>query len=87
MQRGLANSGTPLPSVASSSGTHNRYRGAIPPLRADCATRARWFVVDQTVGEEFTPPRLAEWDAERALIALNIGLMPAVQYHYHQAAK
>jgi antirestriction factor ArdC-like protein len=34
--------------------------------------KARWFVVDQTVGEEFTPPRLTEWDAERALLALNI---------------
>jgi hypothetical protein len=34
--------------------------------------KARWFVVDQTVGEEFTPPRLTEWDAERALASLNI---------------
>ena len=34
--------------------------------------KARWFVVDQTVGEEFTPPRLTEWDAERALVVLNI---------------
>jgi len=34
--------------------------------------KARWFVVDQTVGEEFTPPRLTEWDAERALEVLNI---------------
>ena len=32
--------------------------------------KARWFVVDQTVGEEFTPPRLTEWDAERALVGL-----------------
>ena len=29
-------------------------------------------LVDQTVGEEFTPPRLTEWSAERALVALNI---------------
>jgi len=34
--------------------------------------KARWFVISQTVGEEFTPPRLPEWEAERALAALDI---------------
>jgi hypothetical protein len=34
--------------------------------------KARWFVVSQTVGDEFTPPRIADWDAERALASLNI---------------
>jgi len=34
--------------------------------------KARWFVVSQTIGDEFTPPRLPEWEAERALAALDI---------------
>jgi N-terminal domain of anti-restriction factor ArdC len=34
--------------------------------------KARWFAVSQTVGDEFTPPRLPEWEAERALAALDI---------------
>lgn len=34
--------------------------------------KARWFVIGQTVGEEFTPPRMPEWEAERALAALDI---------------
>jgi len=34
--------------------------------------KPRWFVVSQTVGDEFTPSRLPEWDAQRALEALNI---------------
>ncbi len=34
--------------------------------------KARWFVISQTVGDEFTPPRLPEWSAERALAALDI---------------
>jgi len=34
--------------------------------------KARWFVIAQTVGNEFTPPRLPEWGAERALAALDI---------------
>ena len=29
--------------------------------------KARWFVVTQTVGEEYTPPQIANWDADRAL--------------------
>src|SRR5688500_14423004 len=33
--------------------------------------KPRWFVVSQTAGEEFTRPRSPEWDAERALAALN----------------
>jgi hypothetical protein len=35
--------------------------------------KARWFVVGQTIGDEFNPPRLPEWEAERALAALDIG--------------
>jgi antirestriction protein ArdC len=34
--------------------------------------KARWFVISQTVGDEFNPPRLPEWEAERALAALDI---------------
>lgn len=34
--------------------------------------KARWFVISQTIGDEFTPPRLPEWDAQRALAALDI---------------
>jgi hypothetical protein len=34
--------------------------------------KARWFATSQTVGDEFTPPRLPEWEAERALAALDI---------------
>jgi hypothetical protein len=34
--------------------------------------KARWFAISQTVGDEFTPPRLPEWEAERALAALDI---------------
>ncbi len=38
--------------------------------------KARWFVISQTIGDEFTPPRLPEWDAERALAALDIEEIP-----------
>jgi hypothetical protein len=38
--------------------------------------KARWFVISQTIGDEFTPPRLPEWDAERALAALDIERIP-----------
>ena len=34
--------------------------------------KPRWFVISQTIGEEFTPPCLPEWEAERALAALDI---------------
>jgi hypothetical protein len=34
--------------------------------------KARWFVVSQTIGDEFNPPRLPEWEAQRALAALDI---------------
>ena len=34
--------------------------------------KARWFAISQTVSDEFTPPRLPEWEAERALAALDI---------------
>jgi len=38
--------------------------------------KARWFVISQTVGDEFTPPRLPEWEAEPALAALDIEQIP-----------
>jgi antirestriction protein ArdC len=38
--------------------------------------KARWFVIGQTVGEEFTPPPMPEWDASRALAALDIEQIP-----------
>jgi len=34
--------------------------------------KARWFAISQTIGDEFTAPRLPEWEAERALAALDI---------------
>ena len=34
--------------------------------------KARWFAISQTIGDEFTPQRLPEWEAERALPALDI---------------
>jgi hypothetical protein len=34
--------------------------------------KARWFAISQTIGDEFTPPRLPDWEAERALAALDI---------------
>jgi antirestriction protein ArdC len=37
--------------------------------------KAAWFCISQTIGEEFTPPRLPEWDAQRALLNLNIQLI------------
>ena len=38
--------------------------------------KPRWFVVSQTVGDEFTPPALTEWQSERALAALDIQEIP-----------
>jgi antirestriction protein ArdC len=38
--------------------------------------KPRWFVIAQTMGEEFTPPRMPEWDAERALAVLDIEQIP-----------
>jgi hypothetical protein len=38
--------------------------------------KPRWFVIAQTMGEEFAPPRMPEWDAERALAALDIQQIP-----------
>jgi hypothetical protein len=38
--------------------------------------KARWFAISQTIGDEFTPPRLPEWEAERALAALDIEQIP-----------
>ena len=34
--------------------------------------KPHWFAVSQTVGDEFTPPRLPEWNAKRALETLSI---------------
>ncbi len=34
--------------------------------------KARWFAISQTIGDEFTAPRLPEWESERALAALDI---------------
>lgn len=34
--------------------------------------RNRWFVLAQTDGEPYEPPPIPDWDAERALAALNI---------------
>jgi hypothetical protein len=34
--------------------------------------KARWFAISQTIGDEFTAPHLPEWEAGRALAALDI---------------
>ena len=34
--------------------------------------KPRWFVISQTIGEEFAPPTLPEWDTTRALATLDI---------------
>ncbi len=34
--------------------------------------KPRWFVIAQTIGDEFTPARLPVWDVDRALAALDI---------------
>jgi len=41
--------------------------------------KPRWFVISQTIGEEFTPLRLPEWDAARALAVLKIEQIPFTQ--------
>jgi hypothetical protein len=38
--------------------------------------KPRWFVISQTTGDEFAPPRLPEWNADRALAALDIEQIP-----------
>jgi hypothetical protein len=38
--------------------------------------QARWFVITQTVGAEFTAPPVPLWDAERALAALDLEQIP-----------
>ena len=38
--------------------------------------KARWFVLSQTDGQELEPITIPEWDAERALTALNIERIP-----------
>ena len=34
--------------------------------------KPRWFVVSQTTGHDFVPPKLSEWSGERALSSLQI---------------
>src|SRR5204863_8825176 len=38
--------------------------------------KARWFVLSQTEGDDLAPQVIAEWDATRALTALDIELIP-----------
>ena len=38
--------------------------------------KPRWFVISQTVGDEFTPAALAEWQSEQALTTLDILEIP-----------
>ncbi len=40
------------------------------------AYKARWFVLAQTEGEELQPQVTPEWDAKRALVTLDIGMIP-----------
>jgi hypothetical protein len=38
--------------------------------------KPRWFVISQTIGDEFTPTRVPEWDAQRTLEELSIEQIP-----------
>jgi antirestriction protein ArdC len=38
--------------------------------------KARWFTLSQTEGDDFPPQVIAEWEAKRALTALDIELIP-----------
>jgi hypothetical protein len=38
--------------------------------------KRRWFVLSQTEGEEFITPAVPEWNGERALVTLNIQVIP-----------
>ena len=38
--------------------------------------KPRWFVVSQTVGDDFTPPALTVWQSDRALATLDIQEIP-----------
>ena len=38
--------------------------------------KARWFVISQTTGEEFSPTQLPQWNAEQALNTLDIQQIP-----------
>ncbi|MDT4967565.1 MAG: hypothetical protein QOJ64_2302 [Acidobacteriota bacterium] len=38
--------------------------------------KARWFVICQTSGEDFTPPQTPDWNADRALASLAIEQIP-----------
>jgi len=42
--------------------------------------KARWFVLSQTEGEDLQPQVTPEWDAKRALAALDIEMIPFEQY-------
>jgi len=57
-----------------SSSSSDETKGA--PAYTAFVYKPRWFVVSQTSGEEFTPARMPEWDAERALAALDIEQIP-----------
>jgi hypothetical protein len=38
--------------------------------------KPRWFVISQTTGDEFAPPVMPQWNADRALAALDIEQIP-----------
>ena len=58
----------------SDGGSNDETNGA--PVYTAFVYKPRWFVVSQTSGEEFIPARMPEWDAERALAALDIEQIP-----------
>jgi hypothetical protein len=41
-------------------------------IRTTFIHKPRWFVLSQTVGDEFIRPCLPEWNAEQALVALGL---------------
>jgi len=58
----------------SDSGTNDETNGE--PAYTEFVYKPRWFVVSQTSSDEFTPARMPEWHAERALAALDIEQIP-----------
>ncbi|HUE80779.1 MAG TPA: ArdC-like ssDNA-binding domain-containing protein [Pyrinomonadaceae bacterium] len=61
---------------STASATRNDGKGKEQHTYTAFLHKPRWFVLSQTTGEEFTPPTLPQWDAKRALKALDIEQIP-----------
>jgi N-terminal domain of anti-restriction factor ArdC len=62
----------PITRKAREEETRNNEAEAGERVFTSFVYKPRWFVASQTVGDEFTPPALTEWQSERALAALDI---------------